>query len=64
MRRLARFTNSVPLRTGHRYEMLRLRSAEFILSEAERLSMTAMGAFLSCHAERSEASPTPNASYA
>ena len=37
--------------------MLRLRCAEFILSEAERLSMT--GDDASCwHAERSEASDT------
>ena len=37
--------------------MLRLRFAEFILSEAERLSMTG-GNALGCHAERSEASHT------
>ena len=37
--------------------MLRLRFAEFILSEAERLSMTGADASC-CHAERSEASQT------
>ena len=37
--------------------MLRLRFAEFILSEAERLSMTG-AVVLGCHAERSEASHT------
>ena len=37
--------------------MLRLRFAEFILSEAERLSMTGADA-PRCHAERSEASHT------
>ena len=38
--------------------MLRLRFAEFILSEAERLSMTLRSRAPTCHAERSEASQT------
>ncbi len=41
--------------------MLRLRFAEFILSEAERLSMTRQERASTCHAERSEASPTQEA---